>query len=821
MKVGRHWRQWVSRLFPARRALQERYLSFRRLLAHDCTAHELLAELEEIGLGQRRVDWLLVQARYEALRAAVSGMVAELLAMAPGRHELLPQRVQDCDDAVRRQWPVVERATSPPYVVHFAETAAIDPALVGGKAAHLAQVHQELGVPVPAGFAITTTAFYRAFPPELQPWIDQRLATLDLAAAESVAAIAAELTALVETLPLPDEVVVAVTEAVANMAATGTDRFAVRSSARAEDGDLTFAGQYRTVLDLSAAAIINGYRQVVASRYSECALHYRVQHGLADTMTPMAVLVLAMVDAAVSGVMTVGDPGEGGAENVVIHTVAGQGERLVHGEVTPEVIRVGGTEAGAFPAASALLTAQAVGQLVAWGRQIAGFYGQPQDIEWCGDRQGRLFILQCRPLPSGPPASPGVAAASPVDLPLLLRGGERAMGGVGSGQVVKVRPGQSVSAVPAGSVLVAATLPPDYAPLLPRMAAVVVEQGSSVGHCALVAREYGVPTLVQVAQACARLADGQMVTVDADQGEIYAGLLSEVPLRRRPPPETPLARMVAGMLAEISPLHLVDPGNRDMAPEHCRSLHDVIRYAHELGMREMFAVATSHGAKMRGAMRLTGGLPLQVRLLDIGAGLAVSAHGQREISIEQVASRPLRALWQGLSSPALNWRQPSPFDWRAFGEAVMGGGVASADAPAYASYAVVDHDYVHFDIRFGYHYTVVEALAGSVPDNNYVIVRFVGGGAALAGRQLRLRFIAVVLREHGFQVTLRGDLLEATLGQVTDQALQAVLVEVGRLLGATRLLDMAIADEEMAERFARQFLAGRGDFSGGAATTEQ
>ena len=810
MGVGRRWRQWLSRFFPASYTLPVRYAAFRRLLARDRTAHELLAEQEEIGFGHRRVDWLLVQARYEALLAAVSDMVTELMAMAPRRYDLLRRKVRACEEAVWRQWPRAERLDTPPYVVGFAQAVATDPALVGGKAAHLVQVHQELGLPVPAGFIITTTAFYRVLSAALQQDIDRRLATLDLAAEEQVATIAAALTALIEATPVPDEVSAAVTAAAAGMTAAGANRFAVRSSARAEDSELTFAGQYRTVLDVPVTAIMDGYRQVIASRYGERALHYRVQHGLADNMTPMAVLVLAMVDAAVSGVMAVGDPAEGGAESVVIHAVAGQGEQLVHGEATPEVIRV--DAAGA----SALLTAREIEQLAAWGRRIAHFYGQPQDIEWCRDQQGRLLLLQCRPLPVGPSGSVVSAPSPPVALPPLLHGGVRAMGGVGSGQVVRVRPGQALPTVPDGAVLVAASLPPEYAPLLPRLAAVVAEEGSSVGHCALVAREYGVPTLVQVAQARAVLAEGQAVTVDADQAVIYAGLLGEVPLRRRPLPETPLASLVAALLAELAPLHLPEPGQPDFTVEKCRSLHDIIRFVHEQGMVEMFAVATRHGGRARAGRQLLSTLPLQAYLLDIGHGLP--AVGEQEaVAIEQVTSRPMRAIWQGLCHPDLRWRSPHHFDWQTFSEAVQGGGVVPPDSPAYASYAVVDQDYVHFHIRFGYHYTVVEALATDESENNYATLRFVGGGASLGGRLLRLRFIAEVLRESGFRVTIRGDLLDAMRSREPAALLLARLQEVGRLLGATRLLDMVIANEETARRFAQEFMAGRCDFFTAAA----
>lgn len=805
MGDGSRWRR-LFRFLAGGTPLPARYAAFRRLLAYDRTAHDCLAELEEIGLGQRRVDWLLILTRYEALLAAVSGMAAELLTMAPWRYRRLPARVWACDRAVRRLLPAPPRPATPPYVLELSHPDAVDPLLCGGKAARLARIRRTLRLPVPAGFVVTTRACHCCLTPPVRQVIDRLLATLDLDQGDEVAKVAAELTALLEKIALPDEVRAALAAAVERLGAAGVTDFAVRSSAQAEDGALTFAGQYRTVLRVPAAEMATAYCQVLASRYGERALHYRIRHGLADAMTPMAVLVLAMVEATVSGVMTVGDGGD--LQEVVVHAVAGQGGPLVSGAAAPEVVRAGDERA-----ASSLLTAAEIERLAEWGRRIARHFGQPQDIEWCRDREGRLFLLQCRPLPPGAPARRPEAARAAVALPVLAQGGERAMGGMGSGLVVRLWPGQPLPVAAAGSVLVASTLPPEYAPVLPLLAAVVAEQGSSIGHAALVAREYGVPTLVNVPGAMAALAEGEAVTVDADRAVIHAGLLPEVPLRGRPRPTTPVGRLLAAILAEVSPLRLPEPGRPGFAAEKCRSLHDCIRFAHEQAMVAMFVTGSRRGIG-GGGRQLATALPIRLHLVDLGQGLLPAVH-EETATIEgaRVVSRPFQALWQGLNHPAIRWQQPLHFDWQTFGEAVMAGGLAPPDSPLYASYAAVDRDYVHFHIRFGYHYTVVEALAGGVAENNYATLRFVGGGGEQGGRLLRLFFLAAVLRELGFRTSRRGDVLDALLPRQEEAILLAALAEVGRLLGASRLLDMGIADEETALRFAREFLAGRSDFS--------
>ena len=63
--------------------------------------------------------------------------------------------------------------------------------------------------------------------------------------------------------------------------------------------------------------------------------------------------------------------------------------------------------------------------------------------------------------------------------------------------------------------------------MLPRIAALLAEMGSATGHLTLVAREYGVPALVEVRGAAAR-PEGEVVTVDAYHGKVYQGRVEDL-----------------------------------------------------------------------------------------------------------------------------------------------------------------------------------------------------------------------------------------------------------------------------------------------------
>lgn len=95
------------------------------------------------------------------------------------------------------------------------------------------------------------------------------------------------------------------------------------------------------------------------------------------------------------------------------------------------------------------------------------------------------------------------------------RHGQGAGGGRGLG---RVHTGDAPP--PAGAVLVVRTLDPALAPLLPGLAGLVSETGSVLSHLAILARERGIPTVVDLPEARERYASGSWVVVDGATGEV-------------------------------------------------------------------------------------------------------------------------------------------------------------------------------------------------------------------------------------------------------------------------------------------------------------
>jgi len=140
---------------------------------------------------------------------------------------------------------------------------------------------------------------------------------------------------MISTGMLPPDLEKALKIAVEKMSGVKADRLflAVRSSAWGEDGHRSFAGQYRSFLNVPASKLLDIYKQVLASTYSERAMEYRRSIGFTEREVAMAVGCQEMVDATASGVLYTIDPNAPERDVMLISATWGLGLPVVSGQV--------------------------------------------------------------------------------------------------------------------------------------------------------------------------------------------------------------------------------------------------------------------------------------------------------------------------------------------------------------------------------------------------------------------------------------------------------------------------------------------------------
>jgi len=810
MLVNSLFKYWTYRVFAPGAVLRSTYESFQELLEYDGKTHEGMAGLEALYYQGIKEDFSAIRNRYNNFSADVLGMVESLEQMAPGSYVTLKSYYKKFDFYSKFLLAPPPLDCTPPFVCTLQEGAGND-SLVGGKASQLAVLAMELELPVPDGFIITANSFHYFMEyNDFRRSVDALLCTINSANAHSLIEISAKLIDLIMHGELPSEINEAVTTAWDRFAAPFDDAplVAVRSSCLNEDGECSFAGQYLTLLNVSGDNILDAWRQVISSKYTPEALAYRIHSGLGDEETGMAVLIVEMIDAKASGVMYTADPSGKQEEELSIHVVRGQGDALVSGRVIPESYAITKEKHSANLNKTILTEAERI-HLQEKGKVIADHFSSARDVEWSITKEGRLIFLQCRPLGTHD-ASAAVEEIKPLVNKgnLLFKTGVTAAMGQACGAAYVVDSEHLLEDVSQGAILVIKETLPSAVRVLKQVVGVVAELGSVAGHFSTVCREFGIPLLLAVGDSIEDIDHGEELSLFADIQELWQGnCLPEgttMAIYERQA-SLPYFKRLHGLLEFVTPLNLLDPESEKFVPESCRSLHDIIRFSHENAVRTMFSLGDRGSGRSKGKRKLLSDLPLDVFLLDVGGGLSVQEPGKGDVSITEIRSIPFLALWRGLIHPSVTWEERSHFDWKSFDEIALAGGVASKNSAEFASFAVLGSNYVNLNMRFGYHFTLVDTICDNDAAKNYCQLRFAGGGGDFSGKSLRIGYVEAILEENGFVVTSKGDLLDARLQHMAAEELLQKLELVGRLLGVTKLMDMRLKDDNMVQEQIRAF----------------
>lgn len=826
--------------------MAKKYSCFMDFLDHNRAALGVISELERLYYGGGSITMGGVASQYQKLGADTVKVVEALNCLAPGKYQEL-FRVYE-----RLHREIMAGFTSPSLPAGgelVLPLEALGPEMVmmaGSKAVNLAIMQNVLSAPIPPGFVITVPAL-ELFLQEtgLAAKVAEMLAGLsqeDLGDLEEKSGVIRE---MILQAQVPGDLAEKIYRAYQALEAKTHPqvRLAMRSSAVGEDSEASFAGQYVTELNVTRENLLEAYKTVVAGKYSPRAISYRRHYGLEDRDTHMSVAAIVMIDSRASGVLYTVDPSRPESNLLKINSIWGLGEYLVSGEAPPDEFYVdkttgalarrvisrkerrlvnlaaGGTGLEEVPEVEKdlpSLTEETVLALARYGLQLEEHFQGPQDVEWAVDQEGRLYLLQSRPLSLTPAKEE--EAPFPQDFPghpVLLTGGQAASPGIAAGTVF-LADGDPSRPLPEDAILVARTASPEYARFMGRIKGIITDMGSVTSHLASVAREFGVPALFNTGRATASLPAGAAVTLVAEQGLVHQGIVPELAAAARPGKrhmvQSPVHQRMRAFLDRVAPLNLTDPEDPAFSPGGCQTLHDLIRFTHEKVMREMFGLAGEAGDGVL-SVRLITDIPLVLHLIDLGGGLEPGLTTCHEVTAAHLESVPMRALWKGFCHPGITWSGGVAVDARNFMQLMARGAMQGPEnLPGGDSYAILSREYLNLSAKFGYHFANLDALVSDTPDQNYITLQFAGGAGSYYGKSLRLNFLGNILTRLGCKIHVTGDLLDASLTGYERASLEETLEQVGRLLACSRLLDMALTNEAEMQRMIEGFFQGDYDF---------
>lgn len=828
--------------------LVEKYRHFREFISLNRETLNLMAELEQIHYGGALFNERKIREKIGTLLETTARLTETLNNASNDKYRQLTSACGTIGGNIQAVYAETTISDDAPLIIPLDSLTSEMIDIAGAKATHLATMGNDLGLQVPDGFVVTANAFRRFLrESNLAGPIAAMLKDIEVDSQADIETACNAIRRLILKTDLPHFLADALMDAyhaLEKKTRPGV-RIAMRSSAVGEDSEASFAGQYITELNVGRDNLLEAYKAVVGGKYSPRAVLYRLRFGFTDEDTPMCVAGVEMIDARASGVLYTVDPAHPGSGEMKISSIFGLGEHLVNGEASPDDYFVDRNTFNILrsdirPKLSRLVAAKrnsvhlehipeqesltpaidetTASTLARHGMTLEDHFHCPQDIEWAMDPSRRLYFLQSRPL--GVIKDQGEEtdlADTFAKLAIRLQGGRTACPGIAAGKVFLAE-GENVASLPEGAILVAKTASPDYAGFVGKAGGIITDIGSVASHLASVAREFRVPALFDTGNATRILQNGEEVTLASRQAAVYAGipdgLAEKIKTEGRFVLSSPTHKRLRAALDLISPLNLTDPNGADFSPAGCRTIHDIVRFAHERIMKEVFFLSE----KTEGALsvRLQANIPLVLYCIDLGGGLKENLTTCDEVNFNHITSIPMKAVWNGFMHPAITWEGTINLDMSNLLTIMSSTAVSEfGPAPGGDSYAVISRDYMNLSAKFAYHYANVDVFCAEEEENaeqNHILMQFSGGVGSFVGRSLRIQFLASVLGRLGFTITITGDLLEASLKGAGRKTMEETLDQTGRLLASSRLLDMAIADQAQVETMTDAFFQGNYNF---------
>ncbi len=740
---------------------------------------------------------------------------------------------------------------------------------VGAKISFLCDIRGKTGISVPDGFALTADAYNLIIKKNnLSEKINSMLAATDFTDMEALYRTSSQIQQLILSTQVPDELNQEILNALKVLKAHSPSelRVSVRSSALFESNFYTsFAGQYRSLLNVAEEEVQDAYLRVVASKFTPEAMVYAMIHGYEISGLSMCAGIQQMIDARTSGIMYTNWHGY---PRIMIQAIYGLGLYIVNGSLIPdtyiydsELNRITSKKTGEKPLMlvcdlygtkeqkvaeqdrmkPSLDNDQIVG-LAAIGERLGNTYKMPLDIEWAIDARSNIYILQCRHLlpaheydakeeeqygfdiewaidEHGEPYileyiqknKKGFGlkkAVTPHIVPnkIIFQGGTTASSGVAVGNAVSVNSELDIMKFPAGAVAITKTANPRLAVLLRKAVGILSEKGDVTGHLATVAREIGIPALFGTGGIT--IPDGTAITLDATNKKVYAGEVEGLAdFKRGRQAVSTSVLLLESLLKDIAVLNVPNPAGSNAQASKCKTIHDIIRFVHQIAIEEMFKTCDNRVSKGYHTRNITSPIPMDLIAFDLGGGIAEGAP-EGDVPLDYVLSIPMKALWDGMMYKGIKWSGERNINISGLISAMTsymvdeGASMRGLGAP---SYVFISKNYMNFNSRVGYHFATIDTYVGEQTESNFINFRFSGGANALDRRSRRATLIERILNDADFASIRTMDIINAHIQNLGAEQMRSKLEYLGRLLGFVNRLDISMVTDNDIDKYYQAF----------------
>ncbi len=841
----------ISFLFRSKRSnkgkipLRVVFSRFREVIDSNTRALEIMADMGDKLSGDYIFDIAYIRQITKELSESVFKSIHSLNLLCQNRYEELYKVYNKINSKVESL--IDGKGKDGPLVVFLEDVGPEDIDLVGGKMAHLADIKKHLNITIPQGFVITSSAFKNfIIRNNLETEVEKLNRLVESGQDKEIEKQRKTLENLILNSDLPQELKTAIEHALVRyQKICGEKPLVVRSSAQEEDQELSFAGQFETFINVAPTPeeLFHTYKKVISSLFGSRAISYIKRFGTHLLNMSMAVGCLELIDVRTSGVMYTVNPQDPELDSILITSNWGLGASVVEGRLPvdkfvvlrsnpdkivekeivlkkkcmlPKEKGIEEVDVSSDQANNASLDNKEIFSLAKIGLSLERYFKKPQDVEWTIDKEGKLYILQSRPLSMidrtvAIDVVPEIKKKYEI---IVEKKGRVAQGGIATGPVFILKSIEDIKKFPEGAILVTHRDSSQFVKIMPNAAAILTDVGSPTSHMATLCREFRVPAIVGMGDITHLVKEGEIITVDADDNCIYKGKVEEL-LKFQAASQLDLAetkefRVLRKILHLVSPLNLVDPLMKDFKPESCKTFHDLLRFSHEKAVQELINLGRESTTLLdkKITKRLELSIPTGILVIDLGGGLRPEVMDRDKVKIEDIECVPFKAVLMGMMAPGVWQTQAVQMKFKDLISSML----RTPDlTPKYVgeNIAVISTYYLNLSLRFGYHFNIIDIYCSPNVRENHIYFRFIGGAADFAKRSRRIQLINKILSYYDFNVVTKGDLLVARLANIPIEEVERLLQVTGRLIGFTRQLDVLMDNDAVVEEAFQRFISGK------------
>ncbi len=815
--------------------LHRRFNEFLQLLDLNRQVLHLISDLEEKSQGEFLFDINYINSTINDLLEHVNNIVALMIDLGGDEYRELSNRLVIISNHIQLTLSPKSSLQEDSYIRFLNEVYRKDAGSIGYKSANLGEVGNRLDIPVPVGFAVSGWAYSHFINSNnLQEEISTLIKSVNYRSFTDLEKVSKIIQSRILSSDVPPDLAKELKSAYrkATKKYPGA-KLALRSSAIGEDSHRSFAGQYDSMLNVDGKDIVSEYRSIIAGKFTPRAIYYFLSHSFSESDLPMAVCCLLMVNATKSGIAYSKDPVNPNSDEILVHSTYGLGENLMKGEINPDTFRVsklsgeinkrhieikekqllcdpsGGIIEESVPDEERnqqSISDEQVRTISDFANRIEEHYGEPQDIEWAVDTEGRVCVLQTRSLQ----VLDSQAVQNEIeteDYKIHASGGEVICPGAFAGKIFHLNNFKDdAKELPKGAVVATKHSTPKLITLLDKIGGLITETGGIATHLATIAREQRLP-MVTGLKVPDDVKNGTPVTLDASSCILYDGEHAELEEARKIEnifQDLNVFKTLREVLEHISPLSLVDPTSPDFIAENCTTLHDITRFSHQRSIEELFHAVNKSMEKSWSGCYLQTEYPVKVNLILLDSPSS-STKKKQTISEFKIPSDPMQAFWNGVRQKG--WQSPtsrkSPKLTNGLKKFRTRG--KRMDKYSETSFAVLTSDYMLLSLRLGFHFMTIEALITDEPSKNIIKLHHKGGGATRKRRIYRIRLFSEILDAMGFEHTSKGDVLDTHCTFLAKDEMLSRLQKLGSLTMMTKQLDMALSNDQITDWYINDF----------------